>query len=472
MVAIIEEYSKVSGEVSKMENFFSEKYLNQIYQDRLSNSKAKGIDKVNSISFSNKADDQIKIIARKVKNASYLFSPYLENLKLKGRNKAPRVISIPTIRDRITLLALKEYLHNKFPEAVNRKLPNSYIKDIKEYLSTPEGTEYFIQLDIQAFYDNIDREILMEMLQEKVSDDTILNLISCAIETPTVPPNTSTNNYDSFVNKLGVPQGLAISNILAQIYLLNLDKIIDKRKYSYHRYVDDIIILNRKIITDYRYNNVVKELEKVKLKLNEGKTKKGYLKEGFIFLSYKISDKSISVAEKNVELFIRRIAAKFTWFKNGMQEPNKRPNWLKNDERFKEVFIEELNETITGIISEKKNYGWLFYFSEMNDETLLYRLDNIIAGFFSKITFFENRVPSNLKKISRAFKAIKYKTQRNYICNYDDYSSIRRKRNFLIFRGKIDPDIEYSDDRIEKLFERFRRKQIRNVEKDIGYSYM
>jgi len=457
----------------KIEDFFNTKYLTELYNEKLINSNAKGIDKINSTLFNEKLDAEIEIIIRKVKSKTYKFSPYVENLKLKGRNKIPRIISIPTLRDRLVILTLKEILHNEFPLSVNRELPNRYIKDIKEYLSTHStGTEYFIKLDVKAFYDNINRNLLIKKLENNKLDHQIITLISNAITTPSVPVNTNKINYIEYITEKGVPQGLSISNILAQIYLEGVDRVIDKRKFFYRRYVDDILILDRTEISDFRYKNLKKALENVELSLNETKTEKGYLKEGFSFLSYKITNQGISISDKNVELFIRRIAGKFTWYKKGLLDKNRRPKWLNDDNRFKDVFIEELNETITGIISSKKNYGWLFYFSEMDNDSLLFKIDKIINKFFKDLKPFDYKRPDTLKKMSRAFKVIKYNGSKNYLCNYDNYSSIRQKRNFLIFRGKIDPETEYSDERIENIFEKYKRKQISKIENDIGYKYV
>lgn len=455
-----------------LDTYFDVEHLTELYNKRLSNSNAKGIDKMNSLSFKKNLEQEIAIIHRKVLSGAYLFSPYIETLKLKGRNKIPRIISIPTLRDRIVLLTLKEILHEIFPENVSRKLPNSYIRDIKKYLLIPSGNHSFVKLDIEKFYVSINRSILIEKLNKKKVDHRIISLIEQAISTPSIPVNTRKSKYNSFITEKGVPQGLSISNVLAQIYLNELDAIIDKRQYFYRRYVDDILILNDSAISNFRYNNIKKVLDEVDLFLNDEKTEKGLTANGFTYLGYKISTNNISIADANVELFVRRMAGKFTWFKNGLHNKNRRPTWLVEDDRFKEVFIEELNEAITGIISTSKNYGWLFYFSEMNDESLLFKIDKIIANFFVTLEIFDLRAPKNLKRISRAYKVIKHKGNKNYISNYDDYDSIRKKRNYLIFRGKIDPDLIYTDSLVESLFEKFRTKQIKKIEKDIGYSYI
>lgn len=455
-----------------LDDYFNLQYLHKLYNERLSNSKAKGIDKLNSESFNKNKNEVIETICRKVLSNTYEFSPYTEVLKLKGRSSLPRIISIPTIRDRIVLLTIKEILHEEFSKNVNRRLPNSYIRDIKKYIASSDEPVYFLKLDVEKFYDRIDQTLLLEKLQLNNLDNRIVTLIARAISTPTVPMNSDRTNYNLFASKVGVPQGLSVSNILAQIYLDELDHVIDKRKYFYRRYVDDIIILNSSVISKFRFENIKLALEKVKLNLNENKTEQGSLDSGFSFLSYKIMSNKISIADKNVQVFIRRIAGKFTWFKNGIDNINRRPAWLAEDERFKEVFIEELNEAITGIISSRKNYGWLFYFSEMNDESLLFKLDKIITEFFTPLTIFENSAPASLKTLVRSFNVIKHKGNKHYLSNYDNYDSIRSKRSFLLFRGKIDPAEDYSDLQITSLFERYKVKQILNVEKDIGYRYM
>ena len=453
-----------------MTEYFAEENLSILYEKKYKDSRSKGLDKVNCLNF--KKGNELAVINRKVIDLSYEFTPYLEILKLKGRFKLPRLISVPTLRDRITLLALKEYLHNKFPESVNRKLPNHYIRDLKRFLNASNSKEniHYIKLDIKNFYDRINRTILLNILKSKNVDNTVIELIKKAISTPTIPVSTKKTNYNSFITNIGIPQGLAISNILAQIYLHEFDKDIKKRNFFYQRYVDDIIILNQGEISKYRNNNIEKSLKKLDLELNDEKTERNSLKKEFNFLSYSIGIKSISIAENNIEKFIKRIAGKFTWFRNNLNNPDLRPNWIKTEERLVEIFIEELNDNITGIISKDKNYGWLFYFSEMSDLSLLFKLDKIIQSFFSNEKYFKT-IPKNLKKLVRAYYVISYDKNKNYISNYDNYNSIKRKRDFLTFRGKLNPDIHYKDEEIKKMFEEYQNKQLQNVEKNIGYNY-
>jgi len=452
--------------------YFNIDYLKGLFHSKIKKSKSKGIDKISVIDFELNLDNNLEIIIRKILNGTYKFSPYLEILKLKGRKKHPRIISIPTIRDKIVLLTIKEILHFKFEDSVNRKLPNNYIRDIKRYLIQNHGEKYYLKLDLEKFYDTISHEIILSKLELNGIPELVLKLIEKAISNLTVPQNTKKNNYQNFENKTGVPQGLSISNILAQIYLIEFDKTIYKRKYFYQRYVDDILLLNSSEISSFRVKNFTEEINKLELKINKDKTEQNSLNEvPFSFLGYLIQSNNISVSEKNIEIFIRRIAGKITWFKAGYSNIEKRPEYLKNDlNKFKIVFIEELNDMITGLIANNKNYGWLFYFSEITDIDLLFKLDKIIAIFFVNLDAFENRKPSNLKKLVRTYFAIKHK-QSNYINNYDNLDTIRKKRNFLIFRGQISSVKNYSDREIENFFNNYQKKQINKIEQGLGYTY-
>jgi retron-type reverse transcriptase len=455
-----------------IDEYFKLDLLKDLYQTKIKKSKSKGIDKVSVQDFEKKLDENLNIIIRKVLNGTYTFSPYLEILKLKGRNKLPRMISIPTIRDKMVLLIIKEILHSLFDESVNRKLPNNYIKDVKKYISNNQGEKFYLKLDLERFYDTINHEILLKKLIDQKVPMAIISLIEKAITNITVPQNTKRNNYSNFKCDIGVPQGLSISNILAQIYLIEFDKVIQNRKYFYQRYVDDILLINSYKISNYRVKNFIEELKKIKLSVNVKKTEQNSLNiKPFTFLSYSIHSDKISVSEKNIDTFIKRIAAKITWFKDGFRNKEKRPEYLKNNiEQFKIVFIEELNDMITGLTANNKNYGWLFYFSEISDIDLLFKLDKIITNFFLSLQMFDNKRPINLKKLVRSYYAIVYK-QKNYISNYDNLDTIRKKRNFLVFRGQISSIKDYTNEEIENQFKKYQDKQINKIEQGLGYTY-
>jgi len=449
-------------------NYFDKKNIRATFNNRHKGSKSKGIDKLSGVKFLLKLDKEIDLISNKILNQNYRFSPYLENLKSKGRNKKPRIISIPTVRDRIVHSIIKEYLHSNYDKRVHRIPPNLIVKNIyKEF----DNFSYCIRGDIKGFYDEIDREILLSLIQQ---DEVFYDLIKSSIENTTVPKNYNKKEIGKYFRKKGVPQGLAISNILAQIYLTEFDNFFESdTKIYYKRYVDDFIILCK---TKNDQVNIYKELKnqlgEFKLKLNSEKSKKIKIshKSSFDYLGYKLSKSHISVKDSNVEIFIQKLASIFTWYKNGIANPLNRPRNLKDESRFEEVFINKLNFKIRGATSNDKVYGWLFYYIEINDKTLLYKLDNIIDTFFERVKLLK---PDNFKGLVRTYFKIKYNDYDGFVINFDKLNSIDDKFKFLVDLGKINLDDRdnYSDEEIDKIYSLERNKLLKSLKKDSGYKY-
>ncbi|WP_254844808.1 reverse transcriptase domain-containing protein, partial [Dickeya dadantii] len=78
----------------------------------------------------------------------------------------------------------------------------------------------FIKFDVANFYPSIDHVKLISRLRKNIRDERVLKLIESAIKSPTVSKASKKDKPSA----LGVPQGLSISNILATIYLSNIDK--------------------------------------------------------------------------------------------------------------------------------------------------------------------------------------------------------------------------------------------------------
>jgi len=143
---------------------------------------------------------------------------------------------------------------------------------IKSFLYHPKHFHY-IKADILHFYDKIDRVILY---------NKILDKIGSATETCQIIKNFLENNYIDDSNgeekicnppSKGIPQGPAFSAFFANIYLNELDYLIERKSFDYVRYVDDMVILCtskeqaeniRKLLDDY--------LSSVNLELNPDKT--------------------------------------------------------------------------------------------------------------------------------------------------------------------------------------------------------
>ena len=149
------------------------------------------------------------------------------------------------------------------------------------------GNYYILKMDVSKYFQSINKDILFNILQRKIKDYKLLNLMKIIIY--------------STKEKTGLPIGNCTSQTLANIYLNEVDQYAKhelKCKY-YFRYMDDTVILLKtkeeaKII-----------LEKIKKILNENlelqlnsKTQIFKAKQGVNFCGYKINEYRLKIRER------------------------------------------------------------------------------------------------------------------------------------------------------------------------------
>ena len=453
--------------IYEVNKYFDIDFLNKIYDEKVRFSLGVGVDRINHESFIQNKDFHLRIINKKCLNGSYRFSPYRELLKLKGRDKIPRVISIATIRDKIVLSVLKEILHEIFPECVNRTLPNNYISEIKKFYETEDNNNYeILQIDIKGFYDNINQKILINILQESIQAGFVLNLIIKAIQNPTPHKQYYKSELKNLKNMKGVPQGLSISNVLANIYLNSFDDEVKRKVKFFKRYVDDILIIDTNLSEKNCFVGLRNELQILGLDINIEKSCTDLANNSFTYLGYELKLPKVTVKKTTYEKFLNSIAAKITYYKKN------RENIINNNggtsEFFKRAVIFDLNLKISGAIYNNKSYGWIFYFLEINDFHILYKMDANIISLLKKVIDFKENVPSKLKKLSKAYYEAKYNRTGKYIINFDSFDSIEKEKSFLIELCIISAKKEYSNKFINDQFEKVKRRKLLELESDVS----
>ena len=429
---------------------FTKKYIEELYFSSVRYRPAVGIDRINMKTFERQLKDNIDIIYRKSRNGTYNFSQFREKLLSRGPSKYPRVISIPTIRDKLTLKALFEVMNIVYGNET--PFLHKIINEVS--LSVNEGLyDGVLRLDVKDFYPSIQHDILFNQINKRVKKKEILHLLKDAISQTTVAK--ATGGKKSYQIKC-VPQGLSISNVLANIYMSPIDyKYSKKSSYKYYRYVDDILILCDCDATNSLRDAITKDCKILGLELHRDDPEKALscnLSEGFSYLGYVFKNSHISVRKKSVDNLRESIINIFTNYKYSKHHDLALLQWA-------------INIRITGCIFNDTKYGWLFFFSQINDEGLLHSLDHFIKTQLLRFGIDSRKI--HIKKFVRAFYEIRKNLKNSkYIPNFD-LISIKDKRKILrnVFGLKIRlmsrTDIEYQ-------FNKRIYRTIKDLEKDLA----
>lgn len=273
----------------------------------------------------------------------------------KDTGNKVRKLSIPTIKDRVVEGALKLILEPIFEADFQ---PGSYGYRPKRTAAAAIETvtvaaikekTRVIDVDLRSYFDTIAHLELFNKIAERVNDQDVMKLLKLIVKAG---------------GKRGIAQGGPLSPLLSNIYLNEVDKMLERAKcvsklrdgydhIEYVRWADDLIIL----IDGYRKwqwlekainIRLRQELLKIKVELNEEKTKTVDLKNGetFSFLGFDF----------------RRV--KTTQGKIGIQKTPRMRARTALLEKLKEIFrkfISQPVDRVTYLINPILR-GWINYF--------------------------------------------------------------------------------------------------------------
>jgi RNA-directed DNA polymerase len=265
-----------------------------------------------------------------------------------------RVLSIPAIRDRVVQGALKLILEPIFEADFQpgsygyrpRRTAQQAVLRVDEAIM--KGKKRIIDLDLKAYFDSVRHDVLLSKVARRVRDADVLRLLKLVLKS---------------TGKQGVPQGGVISPVLSNLYLNEVDRMLEKAiettrrgpytQIEYARYADDMaILIDAHPLNDWLLGAVGKrlrqELAKLSVEINEEKSRVVDLRkdESFAFLGFEYR-------------YLPGVSGKLR-----LQVTPKQKKRVALFAKLKEMFRQNVSQPVQGVIAEINPIlrGWVNYF--------------------------------------------------------------------------------------------------------------
>ncbi len=252
--------------------------------NELDGKKAVGVDSQTKEKYGRQLRGNIRRLIARMKKMAYRPGPVREvRIPKEGSKRAFRTLGISNVEDKIVQLMMSKILTAIY-ELIFRDCSYGFrpgrschmaIRAVRDYLFR-NSCEVVIDIDIKDFFGSLNHKRLMEMLEIKIKDKTLLRYIVRMLRAGVL------SNGELKVTEEGSPQGSIVSPILANVYAHYtidcwFEDVVKKHvrgAVELYRYCDDMVIC-----CQYRSDAekikraLIKRLERFSLSLNEEKTK-------------------------------------------------------------------------------------------------------------------------------------------------------------------------------------------------------
>lgn len=285
-----------------METVLNRGNLIKAYKRVKANKGAPGVDGMSVEGFAAHARKHWPAIAAKLESGTYQPGA-IRGIAIPKPQGGERLLGIPNVQDRVIQQAIAQGLSPIFEAEFSehsygyRPLRSAHdaVRSASRYVM--EGKTWVVDIDISAFFDEVNHDILMAKISRKIQDKQVLKLIGKYLRAPMEREGLKLKRSQ------GTPQGGPLSPLLANIYLDDLDKELEKRGVSFCRYADDLAIF---VSSERSGQRILESLTEwianhLKLRVNPKKSGVGRPWNGK-FLGFKInSDGEIKPAASSLD---------------------------------------------------------------------------------------------------------------------------------------------------------------------------
>lgn len=308
---------------------------------------AAGVDHQTIEMFEAHMEENLEKLSQSLKDERYQPQGIKRQWIPKPGSKEKRPLGIPTVRDRVVQAALLNVMEpifeREFAEQSYGFRPNRGCKDalrrVDELLK--RGNIWVVDADLKSYFDTIPHDLLMDRVEERVSDGAVLKLLKAYLKQDVMEAMKRWTPVE------GTPQGAIVSPLLSNIYLNPLDREMEKEGIEMVRYADDFLMLCQSEAEAEKALGLVREwTAKAGLQLHRDKTRivDATRQGGFDFLGYHF--------ERNMKWPRKKSLKKF---KDTIRAQTKRTNGYSL-----QTIIENVNRSAQ---------GWFEYFKHSHRTT-------------------------------------------------------------------------------------------------------
>lgn len=305
-----------------------------------------------------------------------------KRVEIPKPNGGVRKLGIPTVTDRLIQQATAQVLSpvfervfsdNSFGFRPNRSAHDAINRVVGLY---NEGYHYVVDLDLKAYFDTVNHDMLMKFLERYIDDRWTLRLIRRFL-------TSGVMNGKMFErSEAGTPQGGPISPLLANIYLNELDKELAKRGHPFVRYADDCNIFVKSPRAGERVlASITRFLEKeLKLTVNQEKTK--------VVPAFKMKFLGFSIGVNKNGAYPRPANQSKTRVKQALKKITKRSRGISLDRMFGEI--------------RRKMRGWLQYYATGEMYRFILNLDKWLRSRIRQYIWKQwKKIKTRIKNLTR-----------------------------------------------------------------------
>lgn len=184
-----------------------------------------------------------------------------------------RELGIPTVFDRLVQQCILQVLQPRLDPSFSEhsygfrpgRSAHDAVRAARRFVQ--DGRRWVVDVDLEAFFDRVNHDVLMSRLAKRIADRRVLRLIRHYLEAGILAGGVVLERHE------GTPQGGPLSPLLANVLLDEVDKALEQRGHAFARYADDCNVYVRSKRAGERVMRSLRRLYgALKLRVNESKS--------------------------------------------------------------------------------------------------------------------------------------------------------------------------------------------------------